>query len=81
MAGAAEVSPPASFGIMAEEISNRGDRRHFMRVNMDGDGNVRASGPQASHRLGSLAAANALLDVPPETAFEAGRRVKLILLP
>ena len=81
MAGAAEVSPPASVGILAEEVSNRGDRRHFVRVNIDANGNVRLSGPQASHRLGSLAAANALLDVPAETAFEAGRRVELILLP
>jgi len=81
MAGAAELSPPVSLGILAEEISNRGDRRHFVRVNMSAGGNVRASGPQASHRLGSLAAANALLDVPPGTNWEVGRTVKLILLP
>jgi len=81
MAGAADLSAPGSFGILAEEIANRGDRRHFVRVSVDADGNVRASGPQASHRLGSLAAANALLDVPPETSWEIGRRVKLILLP
>jgi molybdopterin molybdotransferase len=81
MAGARDFSSPMSFGKLAEEISNRGDRRHFVRVMLDGDGNVRPSGAQASHRLASLAAANALLDVPAETTLETGRTVKLILLP
>jgi molybdopterin molybdotransferase len=78
MAGAVDVSPAFSFGTLAEEISNRGDRRHFVRVVIDSEGNVRASGPQASHRLGSLAAANGLLDVPAETVWEAGRIVRMI---
>jgi molybdopterin molybdotransferase len=78
MAGAVDVSTPVSFGTLAEEISNRGDRRHFVRVVIDSEGNVRASGPQASHRLGSLAAANGLLDVPAKTVWEAGRIVRMI---
>lgn len=80
MSGASEISSPISFGKLAEEISNSGDRRHFVRVLIDSDGNVRASGPQASHRLASLAAANGLLDVPAEANWEAGRIVKVILL-
>jgi molybdopterin molybdotransferase len=81
MAGAVDLSPSISFGKLAEEISNRGDRRHFMRVHLDGEANVRLSGPQASHRLGSLASANGLVDVPPETTWQRGELVKVILLP
>jgi molybdopterin molybdotransferase len=80
MAGGVDLAPPVSFGRLAEEISNRGDRRHFMRVALDSEGNVRSSGAQASHRLQSLASANALLDVPAETTWEIGRTVKLLLL-
>lgn len=80
MAGAVDLGPRVSFGRLAEEISNRGDRRHFVRVSVDSQGNVSSSGPQASHRLQSLAAANALLDVPAETNWEIGKAVKLILL-
>jgi molybdopterin molybdotransferase len=81
MAGAVDLSPSISFGKLAEELSNRGDRRHFMRVHLEGEGNVRLSGPQASHRLGSLASANGLVDVPPETTLKRGELVKVILLP
>jgi len=81
MAGAADFAPTISFGTLAEEISNPGDRRHFVRVTIDSTGNVRASGPQASHRLGSLAAANGLLDVPACAVFEPGKIVKVLLLP
>jgi molybdopterin molybdotransferase len=81
MAGAAELEPPVSFGKLSEPISNQGDRRHFVRVFLDSEGNVRPTGPQASHRLKSLASANALLDVPPDTTWEIGRTVKVILLP
>lgn len=80
MAGAGDVSPPVSFGRLSEQISNQGDRRHFVRVLLDHEGNVSVPGPQASHRLASLAAANALLDVPPEATWEAGRLVKLFRL-
>ena len=80
MAGANDITAPISFGQLAEDILNPGDRRHFVRVTLDGEGNVRASGPQASHRLASLAAANGLLDVPPGANWPAGKTVKVILL-
>lgn len=80
MAGAGDVDPEISIGELAEDISNAGDRRHFVRVKIDAHGRVRASGPQASHRLKSLAAANALLDMPPETHWAAGRRVEVLRL-
>jgi len=79
MSGAGDFSPTVSFGELAEPISNRGDRRHFVRVSLDSNGLVRTSGPQASHRLASLARANGLLDVPAETDWEAGRKVKVLL--
>jgi molybdopterin molybdotransferase len=80
MAGANDVSARISLGVSAEEIRNPGDRRHFVRVTIDGEGNVRASGPQASHRLASLAAANGLVDVAAGETWPAGKTVKVILL-
>jgi molybdopterin molybdotransferase len=81
MAGAVETTPTISLGELAEEFSNPGDRRHFVRVSIGSEGKVRASGPQASHRLGSLAAANGLLDMPAGAKWEKGKTVKVILLP
>jgi molybdopterin molybdotransferase len=80
MAGAGEVAPPMTLGELADEVSNKGDRRQFVRVRIDPNGLARMSGPQASHRLGSLAAANGLLDVPAGARWEAGRRVQVLRL-
>jgi molybdopterin biosynthesis enzyme len=44
-------------------------------VFMDADGNTRSAGAQASHVLASLAAANGLVDVPPQTTLPAGAAV------
>jgi molybdopterin molybdotransferase len=78
MNGAGDVAAPVSFGELAEEFSNPGDRRHFVRVAIDSNAKVRASGPQASHRLGSLAAANGLIDVPAGERWEIGRAVRVL---
>ncbi len=75
----AELALPTVLGQLAEPITNRGDRRHFMRVHLDATGQVRLAGTQASHQLHSLAASNALLDVPPETTLAAGTTVKIHL--
>jgi molybdopterin molybdotransferase len=80
MGGAADVAPVMSWGELADEIYNPGDRRHFVRIRIDANGLVRASGPQASHRLGSLAAANGLVDVPPGGRWEIGRKVQVLRL-
>jgi molybdopterin molybdotransferase len=80
MAGASNTAPLVAFGILDDEIRNPGDRRHFVRVTVDGEGKVHVSGPQASHRLASLAAANGLVDVPPGETLPAGKIVKVILL-
>ncbi len=73
--GARELALPVHPGVLAEPLVNSGDRRHFMRVHTDAAGRVYSSGLQASHALGSLAAANGLVDVPPTTTLAAGDRV------
>ncbi len=65
---------------LGQTISNGGDRRHFIRVIVDEEGLVRPAGTQASHVHSSMAAANALLDVPPSTTWETGRAVRVDLL-
>jgi molybdopterin molybdotransferase len=78
--GMSEVHGRRMKARMAEPVANRSDRRHFIRVYLDEKGEVRPTGTQASHIQSSLAAANALLDVPPMTSIEAGSEVKVELL-
>jgi len=78
MQGAAETGIAGSPGLLAEDVVNAGDRRHFLRVIMDQEGSVRSAGVQASHVLGSLAEANGLLDVPPQTRLAKGSRVRVL---
>jgi molybdopterin molybdotransferase len=76
--GATNLHPVAGSGVLAEPLSNPGARRHLMRVSVDAAGKVRSSGAQASHTLLSLAAADALVDVPPKTTLPPGAIVPLI---
>jgi molybdopterin molybdotransferase len=76
--GAAELSLPARPGVLAEPVANPGERRHFLRVRMAADGKVFSAGLQASHALSSLAVANGLLDVPPDTNLPAGAAVQVL---
>ena len=76
--GAGEWSLPTHPGVLAEPLHNRGGRRHFMRVIVDATGQVRGAGVQASHALGSLASANGLVSVPPETLLAAGVTVPVL---
>ena len=78
--GATRVELPAHPGQLAESLVNRGDRRHFVRVTVDESGHVRSAGMQASHSLRSLAAANGLVDVPPQTTWPAGTVVRVMRL-
>src|SRR5436190_918823 len=77
MQGATNVDLPSHSATLMEQLSNRGDRRHFMRVCVESSGKVRLSGTQASHMLSSLAAANGLVDVPPGKTLEAGATVQV----
>jgi molybdopterin molybdotransferase len=76
--GATDVSLPAHPGVLAEPLSNPGERRHFMRVKVDPTGKVQLAGLQASHALSSLAAANGLVDVPAHTTLAAGSAVTVL---
>ncbi len=76
--GAAHLGLPVHPGTLAEPLVNRGDRRHFVRVRVDDAGLVHSAGTQASHMLHSLASANGLVDVPPETTWAAGTTVRVL---
>jgi molybdopterin molybdotransferase len=70
--GAVDVFLPTQPAVLAEPLANPEGRRHFLRVRVDKSGMVRSAGAQASHILSSMAAADALLDVPPRTGLPAG---------
>jgi molybdopterin molybdotransferase len=76
--GANDISLPAHPAVLAEPLANPGERRHFMRVRVHADGMVISAGLQASHALVSLAAANGLVDVPPQTTLEKGKTVPVL---
>jgi molybdopterin molybdotransferase len=76
--GARDVFLPVQPGILGEAIANPGDRRHFLRVRVDVEGRVFSTGQQASHAMASLAAADALLDLPPQTTLAAGATVRVL---
>jgi molybdopterin molybdotransferase len=76
--GATRTSLPASPGRLAEPLANPGSRRHFIRVTISPAGEVRSAGLQASHLLNSIAAADGLVDVAPQTTLAAGTRVTVL---
>ncbi len=76
--GARDVSPPTQWGELAQRLDNPDERRHFVRVRVDDTGRVWSAGRQASHLLGSLAAADGLVDVAPRSALPEGSRVKVL---
>ena len=78
MQGATDLDLSAHPGVLADPLPNHGDRRHFMRVRVDGEGGVHATGLQASHAVGSLGQANALVDVPPGTTLAEGETVRVL---
>ncbi len=76
--GARHHSLPVFSGVLGEPLSNPGDRRHFLRVQVDGDGRVFSAGKQASHVLASLARADGLLELAPGQHLAAGQTVALL---
>jgi molybdopterin molybdotransferase len=76
--GATDWELPQHPGMLEEALSNAGDRRHFMRVKVDANGGVRLAGTQASHVMSSMAGANGLVDVPPNSTLEKGRWVQVL---
>jgi molybdopterin molybdotransferase len=76
--GATQVTLPTHPGVLVEPLTNHGDRRHFVRVTVDAQGQVRSAGVQASHVLSSLAKANGLVDVAPDATLPAGTTVPVL---
>jgi molybdopterin molybdotransferase len=76
--GATHVHLPTHPGILAEPLSNEGERRHFLRVQSLPDGSVRPAGVQASHVLSAVARANGLVDLQPRTTLPAGTQVRVM---
>lgn len=76
--GAGELALPVHPGVLAEPLANPGERRHYLRVRVDNTGRIFSAGAQASHALRSLAAANGLVDVPPQTTLAAGKTVPVM---
>jgi len=81
MQGAVSVEPHMVTGTLGQPIVNHSNRRHFLRVVLTPEGEVHSAGAQSSHTLQSMAAANALLDVPAATGWREGSTVKVMLLP
>jgi molybdopterin molybdotransferase len=75
--GAKEVALPTVPGVLAESLANLGARRHFMRVRLESNGEVRPAGAQESHMLHSFATARGLIDVAPQTTLPAGSPVQV----
>lgn len=67
--------------LLSAAIANPGSRRHFVRVRLDESGGVESVGMQGSHVLSGLAKATGLVDVPPDSSWESGREVEVLLFP
>ena len=78
MQGACEPGLSQCPGTLTGPLTNPANRRHFMRVVQDHAGRVRSVGAQASHLLSSVAKANGLVDVPPQTTFASGATVTVL---
>ncbi len=76
--GASETGLSSHPGVLAESLTNRGDRRHFVRVRRNADGQVVSAGRQASHALSSLAQANGLVDLCAGEIQPTGAVVKVL---
>jgi molybdopterin molybdotransferase len=70
---------PRINAVLADEISNDGDRPHYVRGQFAG-GRFTAIGRQESHALYGLSRANALLRVPPGETVARGANVTVFAL-
>ena len=76
--GASEIALPAYPGVLAEPLANAGVYPHFLRVRVEGAGQVYSAGLQASHALSSLAAGNGLVEVPARTTLPRASAVTVM---
>ena len=78
MQGARELGPIVAWGKLEGPLTNRGERRHFVRVILDAQGHARSAGAQGSHMLSSMSLANGLIDVPPGANWPSGTLVAVL---
>ncbi len=78
MSDATNTELPTHPAVLTAPLVNHGNRRNFMRVFVNTKGQAHPAGMQASHALGSLAKANALVDVPPESTLEEKATVSVL---
>jgi molybdopterin molybdotransferase len=75
----AHLSLPQTTAILAEELSNDGDRPHYFRGQF-ADGKFTQIGRQESHALYGLSRSNALLRVAPGEALSGGTSAAVFLV-
>lgn len=84
MCGRARIHLPMIQAAMEEPYAARGEMTHFPRVRLarraDGPARARLTGSQSSGVATSMAAADGLAIVPPDTALQPGDAVRVILL-
>ena len=78
MSGAINTELPSHPAVLVAPLTNHGDRRHFVRVFVNAEGQAHPAGLQASHAVGPLAKANGLVDVPPETTLDKDSTVAVL---
>ncbi|MGP4021898.1 molybdotransferase-like divisome protein Glp [Actinomadura sp. 3N407] len=85
MQGLAPEPLPTVSAVLAEDVKSPAGLRHFMRGRLSfhrGSYAVTAADVQGSHQLGSLASANALIELPEDVeALPAGSHVDVMRLP
>ncbi|MGA2137505.1 MAG: gephyrin-like molybdotransferase Glp [Verrucomicrobiia bacterium] len=83
MRGLTEIELPSLSAETAEDFVNSGDRLHYMRAQLQRDGEkwlVRPMPRQGSHVISSIANANCLVEVSEATTIPRGHLAKVIRL-
>lgn len=78
MQNAKSTQPPTQLARLGQTLVNRGERRHFMRVIIDQNGEAHSAGAQAAHVLSAAARANGLVDVPANESLTQGTIVPVM---
>ena len=78
--GVEAMELPSIQGRLGAGLSNKGNRRHFMRVCFSKEGKVVLAGMQASHGMSSMGGADGLVDIPPGASLQAGDEVRVYLI-
>jgi molybdopterin molybdotransferase len=78
-AGDADLAPPESLAVMESDVSNPGDRPHYLRGRI-ANGKFSPSGLQQSHAILGLSQSNALFRMEPDSECKTGETVQVILV-